>query len=271
MSYSDDFGETPWSFSSMVEAYPVFKDLYTQRPVRENRGGMLAPHAFMLWFILSRLKPDLIIESGIWKGQGTWLIEQACPDAELICLDINLSRLEYKSKSARYFEGDFSNIELEGYNLSNALCFFDDHQNALMRMQQMKWKGIAKAIFEDNYPVSRGDCYSIKQILAGQGFASDMPRAKKYIKALTYAAFGLGELPSEPIPMNSAHAAEFRRNAKVYFECPPLFRTARTRWGDDWSDDRYPTKPALFDTLAFDDLSSEAQAFNWMCYVELKQ
>lgn len=80
--------------------------------------------------MLSRLSPDLIVESGVWKGQGTWLIEQACPQADLICIDLNLSRVEYKSKRAEYFDVDFDLIDFSGRDKTNAICFFDDHQNA---------------------------------------------------------------------------------------------------------------------------------------------
>jgi hypothetical protein len=84
----------------MLAALPEFSDIYERRPIRDNKGGMRAPHCFAAWFMLRKLRPTAVVESGLWRGQGTWLIEQACPDADLYCIDIDLGRLEYRSPRA---------------------------------------------------------------------------------------------------------------------------------------------------------------------------
>lgn len=264
-------GTPPWSVEEMLAAYPDFKQIYAGKPVLDNAGGMKAPHAFMTWFILRKLSPALIIESGVWKGQGTWLIEKACPDANLICLDIDFSRLQYHSKKATYIEKDFSIFDFGNHELSDAVCFFDDHQNALTRMQQMIWKGFNRAIFEDNYPPSRGDCYSPKKILSGRGFIPEAQVARKWLYLVKRGIKAILRNDSGPeiVPANTAHANELRKNLAVYYEVPPLFKAPKTRWGDDWTDGRYPTKPPLFDETVEDDLRAEAQAYNWMCYIEM--
>ena len=48
---------------------------------------MLSPHMFLMWFALKTLQPKVVIESGVWLGQGTWFVEKACPDARICCLD----------------------------------------------------------------------------------------------------------------------------------------------------------------------------------------
>ncbi|MDP5216314.1 hypothetical protein Q5Y75_03710 [Ruegeria sp. 2205SS24-7] len=265
-------GDVPWGDTEMVEAYPEFKEVYARKPVSDNTGGMKAPHAFLTWFMLSRLKPDLIVESGVYKGQGTWLIEQACPSARLICLDINFGTLTYRSKTADYIERDFSLIDFTSEDLSNALCFIDDHQNALMRLQQMKWKGFRQAIFEDNYPVRFGDCYSLKHAASGAGFDAPPPPAKPLGKRLraALASDPLTDRLIESVPANETHRRELEQNLEVYYEGPPLFGAETTRWGDAWTGDAFPTKAPLFNATSEDPLKSEALDYTWMCYVRFK-
>ena len=265
-----EIGCVPWTVEDIQNEYEEFKNIYANKPVHDNAGGMKAPHAFACWFMLRKLKPQLIIESGVWKGQGTWLIEQACPDAELICLDIDLSRLVYKSKFATYFEKDFSLVDFSGYEKSNSLCFFDDHQNALTRLQQLRWKGFSRAIFEDNYPKLRGDCYSLKKMLGEHGFQKE--KAPKSLKILTKSLLrsALGTNNSEYIPPNFTHKAEICENLRVYYEFPPLFKEEHTRWGDKWDFENYPTKEPILDSQRKDELRAESKHYNWMCYVEVK-
>ena len=49
-----------------------FISLYEKRPIKYNKGGMLFTHMFYFYLILKNLKPELIIESGVFKGQSTW-------------------------------------------------------------------------------------------------------------------------------------------------------------------------------------------------------
>ncbi|GGO66960.1 hypothetical protein [Bowmanella pacifica] len=252
-----EIGDVPWTLSDIANSYTEFKHVYSQRPIVDNAGGMKAPHAFACWFMLKQLQPGLIIESGVWKGQGTWLIEQACPDAELVCLDINLRRLQYRSSNARYIEKDFSLVNFSEYDKANSLCFFDDHQNALTRLQQMKWKGFNAAMFEDNYPKRRGDCYSLKKMFGGDGFAletaeQDSAQTAGYI---------------EP---NTTHREELYQALALYYEFPPLFKEPMTRWGDSWDNTHYPTKPPVFAANVEDELRDEALHYTWMCYLKLK-
>ena len=60
-----------------------FLEIYSERPIKNNHGGVLAPHAFGLWFMARELAPDIIIESGVWRGMTTWLLEKACPEKRL--------------------------------------------------------------------------------------------------------------------------------------------------------------------------------------------
>ena len=83
---------------------------------------------------------------------------------KIMSIDINPKFIQYKSKKAKYFYKDFStqNFILDK---EKTLCFFDDHQNAYQRLKTCKEKGYKYLIFEDNYPLTKGDCLSIKKII----------------------------------------------------------------------------------------------------------
>ena len=93
---------------------------------------MKAPHMFALWFMARKLSPDLIVESGVWKGQSTWLLETACPQAKLFSIDLDLRNREYVSQKAVYDNRDFSEQDWSMIT-DRSVVFFDDHQNAYRR------------------------------------------------------------------------------------------------------------------------------------------
>jgi hypothetical protein len=115
----------------------------------------------------------------------------------------------------------------------------------------MKWMGFRKAMFEDNYPVKRGDCYSLKKVFSEVGFTDK----GKVI-----------------IPANKAHSRYTERNIATYTTFPPLFKNELTRWGDAWDMDNYPTSSAIYsdsDADKYSILKEEAYGYTWICYVEL--
>ena len=133
---------------------------------------MKSPHLFALWFMAKRLRPELVVESGVLRGQSTWLLEQACPEAKLICIDPALEKRTYISDRAVYSPKDFTEHDWADVP-ERSLAFFDDHQNAYLRIQQCAWFGFRHVIFEDNYPPGHGDCYSLKKAFAGAGHAQN--------------------------------------------------------------------------------------------------
>ena len=140
-----------------------FISLYEKRPVKNNKGGMLFTHMFYFYLILKNLKPELVIESGVYKGQSTWLIESTLPNSKIISIDIDLNRREYISKKAEYRSLDFKFNEFKNLP-NNTLVFFDDHVNHLERIKQSNFFGIKNIVLEDNYTSYQGDFQTIKQI-----------------------------------------------------------------------------------------------------------
>jgi hypothetical protein len=259
------FGPSAWTRADMLARLEEFAELYQCRPVRDNMHGMMSPHLFLFWFILRHLKPDVVIESGVWKGQGTWFIEQACPQAEIFSIDINWSHLQYRSTRARYLDSDFSTHDWERLPKERTVAFFDDHVDAIKRIRMCVERGFRHLIFEDNYPPGRGDCYSLQEVFLHAGH-----RAFPGLRARISRA--LGRLQDRNVGANAEDAAYLHEVAQTYEVMPPVFKLATTRWGDPW-DERYPTPEPLLREVAapYQQLYlDEAAWYTWLCYVALK-
>lgn len=266
-------GPAPWSHAQIRADIEQFCQLLDARPIRDNSGGMQAPHLFALWFMVRALQPTAIVESGVWKGQGTWLLRQACPEATIYCIDPNLERIEFRDDRAVYQSHDFAEGDWGQLDRKRTLLVFDDHANALQRVRQARQRGFRHLIFEDNYPASLGDCYSLKKVFAGAGFSPAHDTVGGTQNTFLGFNWARRKEVSSRVPPNMDDAVYLSHNLEVYSEFPPLFRPSHTRWGDGWVDDLYPTPSPLLcnsDKDRFPVLWKEALAYTWICYARLK-
>jgi len=270
MQHIQQIGAVSWSNEELKWAIPTFLELYQNRPIKDNQGGMKAPHAFATWFMLQKLRPKNVIESGIWKGQSTWLIENAVPEAKIYSLDINLSIREYISESATYYEKDFFEVDWTHLDKSQTVLFFDDHQNALERIRKGQEMGFKRFIFEDNYPAGNiGDCYSLKKAFQYAGFQSN----KNYRGVKSMLREWLKPSRKVDILPNKEDAQFLSEILEVYYEFPPVFKATQTRWGDDWTENNYPTPQPLYTAIKakeFQVFEQEARDYTWICYAQIK-
>ena len=254
-------GAVPWSREELIAKLAEFSALYEQRPIADNTGGMQSPQLFSAWFALQALRPDTIVESGVFLGQGTWFFERACPDAELYCLEPRLERIRYRSQRARYFSADFGSQAWSILPRDRTVLFFDDHQDAYERVLAARALGFRHLLFEDNYPSGRGDCRSLKQILSG---ADPGPKPRKSAAARLAALLGTAREPADRPPLNEC--------LDVYYEFPPVLKSELTRWGDPWNADRYPTPPPLLERVQAgyqQCFMNEVTSYTWLCYARL--
>jgi hypothetical protein len=269
--YIRSIGNTNWSNADIEAELDTFTELYHRRPIQQNDGGMKAPHMLGLWFMLRQLRPKNVIESGVWRGQSTWLIEQALPDAHIFSIDINFKNLQYRSARAKYFDVDFSKIDwvAEMDDLTDCVLFFDDHQNAVERVRQAQHLGFRHLIFEDNYPAGTGDCYSLKKAFMHGGHTPVLLRDWKSVLKRTLGM----EQPAAAIPPNADDMAWLQSVLSVYYEFPPVYQLPKTRWGADWNDAALPTPPPVLSgpahTPAQQLLRDEAADYTWICYAQL--
>jgi len=265
----NQIGQAPWTYPEIRDSIPEFLELYRKKPIQDNQGGMKTPHLFATWYMLKKLNPKNVIESGIWKGQGTWLIENAVPEAKVYSIDLNLGIREYISEKVHYFDKDFASIDwslLE--DKEQTILFFDDHQNAFERMKQGKALGFRQFIFEDNYPASQGDCYSLKKAFQHAGF-----KPKEERRTLrTILTSWRNRKTSHTILPNSEDAAFLKSTLDIYQEFPPVFKSDTTRWGDAWDEKNYPTPPPLFNesTDQLLPFKTDALFYTWICYARMK-
>lgn len=136
-----------------------FLEIYEKRPIKENSGGTLSVNLFHLYYIIKKLKPNRIIESGVFKGQTTWLINELLPDTKIVGIDPFLQQIIYEGKNTKYITTDFLKITNDFIPRSVAkdtLIIFDDHQDAYQRVMHAHKLGFKKFYFDDNYPEFRG-------------------------------------------------------------------------------------------------------------------
>ncbi|PNT70567.1 hypothetical protein BRADI_2g13630v3 [Brachypodium distachyon] len=171
-----------WTSKDLLNGLEEFVPIYETRPIKNNMNGMGFDHSFGLWFMARWLKPDLMIESGAFKGHSTWVLRQAMPNTRIISITPRHPE-KYLRKGPAYVDGnctylsgregfiDFGSVDWEKLlrkhgisDPSRVLVFFDDHQSELKRLKQALKAGFRHLIFEDNYDTGTGDHYSLRQI-----------------------------------------------------------------------------------------------------------
>jgi hypothetical protein len=262
---------------------PEFLELYKNRPISENVGGMGVNHSFAVWFMLKKMRPAVVIESGVLKGQSTWLIEQASPQAQVFCLDLSFEPLVYKSPQAIYLEQDFTTIDWSEIDRENTVVFFDDHINALARLKELFWVGIKHAIFEDNWPVGAGDSYSMRHLFAGTGatelqmsenYKSKNPIRRMKSRQKERILWEFESSQSRIVRPNDTDSKNLSRNLSSYFEFPPLLTNIDNNWGGPWTHSFQGAEPLFSDPsdLNFDESTKNykrALDYGYICYVSL--
>jgi len=123
-------------------------------PVQQTAGGGGVTTAAILWCIARSIGPIQIIESGVFRGFTTWVLEDASPQSRRICFDISFDELRWKSSTATYYECDWAGIILPQTRADGQwLAFFDDHISQCMRIQEAAERGIKYIVFDDCLPV----------------------------------------------------------------------------------------------------------------------
>lgn len=156
---ADDFRNKQYlpsiSNASSLSIVDDFFNVYSNRNLTENTHGSGFHNAFWLYYIARVLDPELVVESGVWKGHTSWLFTQACPQANQYGFDINLEHLEFHDLPAQIFEQDWGTFQFPEFNPDRAVIFFDCHINHAQRILEAKSKGFKHLLFDDNPPVHK--------------------------------------------------------------------------------------------------------------------
>jgi len=237
----------------MLKFIDEFNLIYSNRPIKDNSGGMKSAHLFPLFFYLKKANPKLIIESGVYKGQGTWLMRHCCPDSKIISIDINLTQIIFKDNTVFYYDKDITSINIDEiideFHSEEILLFFDDHQDFNKRFNFLFKNKIKHIIYEDNYPYNQGDCISPKKIIESEKFI----------------------VKDKEISLKKEEREFIIKNIKHYEEFPPIFKDYKTRWGNEWN---YKTRESLLNDESiqkYQDFYKERFDYTWICYLELNK
>lgn len=140
---------------SIKETIGEFFRIYRQREFTDNTSGSGFHNAFWIFLFCRALDPELIVESGVWKGHSTWLFEQACPEARILGFDKNLKHVEYDNLQAELIEHDWQSHHFGDFNPDRAVVFFDCHVNHAQRILEAKEKGFKHLLIDDNPPAHK--------------------------------------------------------------------------------------------------------------------
>lgn len=143
------------SAPSVSEIVQDFYDLIATSPVQAKKGGNGFNGCLQIYAVARLLQPKVIIESGVFRGQTTWVLRQACPEATFFCFDVDFSNLKYRDRNAIYAQADWSEFDLSAIPADSTLCFFDDHIDQGRRVLEAKARGFSQLLFDDNASAAR--------------------------------------------------------------------------------------------------------------------
>lgn len=113
-------------------------------------GGFGFNNGLFLYVFVRIVNPEVIIESGCWRGFTTYLLDSASSsETQLYCFDINLRQLQFVSTKAVYFEDDITQEKLSIAG-KRTVAFFDDHVSHLERLRLCESYGIQFMVFDDD-------------------------------------------------------------------------------------------------------------------------
>jgi hypothetical protein len=161
-------GNAPWAKSNIESSLADFMELYKERPIKNNEGGLSSVGMFSLWTILKQIHPSQVIQCGVFNGQTTWLIEKILPGANILAIDPCPDQKIFVSPKVEYLSTTFLNADLPTKYLEKNTCvFFDDHGDAYKSISKCHEIGIEYVIFDDNYPEQKGNRHrSVGSILS---------------------------------------------------------------------------------------------------------
>lgn len=225
----------------------------------ENDGGMKSPDMFTMYVMLKELKPDVVVESGVWKGQGTKIIREAVgEDCKIICLEPRILFGYQDDGDTEYYMGedfkDFSQIDLSEYKEEKIVAVFDDHMNAVKRLEECKLKDVDYAIFNDNYPVNCGSHVTLEHVINKDGrFMKSVKNAEESIKKI-----------KEMMEVYKIYPNIFPGKIKTgegYFDCESYFKQEQI----------YNTIGQTKDIVEkYKPLYEEKESYRWNTLVKLK-
>lgn len=139
-----------------MDGQQQFEDYIIEHtPILDFEGGMGYYGMFFIYQLLCKIKPEIVVESGVWKGGTTWLFDKFPGVEKLICFDPLADKPDewflYKSTRADYHTDNIFDVKLTHIIGKNVLVLFDDHQDHIPRLRYCQQNGLKHIILDDNY------------------------------------------------------------------------------------------------------------------------
>jgi len=130
-----------------------FDSLMNKWTYKNLAGGLGYNDGLFLFAFMRAANPTFCIESGVWRGFSTYLMDAATsPDCKINAYDINLGSVIYRSPKATYFENDITETPLD-IDADTSLAFFDDHVSHYERLQLADALKIRFLVFDDDVTI----------------------------------------------------------------------------------------------------------------------
>jgi hypothetical protein len=269
-------GHPPWSELDPYEELETFSEVFSKRPGDGvNKDGASFFHYFALWCTVKALRPEVIIESGINKGVGSWFLRQAAgPGTKMIFISPqDPSDYRDNQESTLYFTEenfiDFSKVEwdkiLTVEARRRAFIFFDDHQSGFRRAMEARQLSFQHIMIDDNYLPGAGDNFSPKMACRASIYTT--------LGAKMFFVDNFGKV-KEPLSITQYIDMQIELDSSVsaYAEFPPLW----------FGPTRFNVEPKTYERLTlgpvFDreevghlrlDLDEEAKRYTHIVYLHM--
>ena len=141
------------SAAEIAKTVAEFRSVFLGSPITRNFYGANFPSGLNLFCLARHLMPTTIVESGVYKGQSSYLLASACPGAMVLAFDPSLAEVAYRAPGVVFHANDWMSTEIKCQPNSRDLCFFDDHQNQALRIVQAHERGFRHILFDDSWPI----------------------------------------------------------------------------------------------------------------------
>lgn len=154
LSFGLDFG-IQFEKDKLSKDVKHYEELYRTVAISNLSGGMGFNNGLFLYVLLSHYQPKTVLESGVWRGYSTFLIDKATQDlSKILSFDINLNHREFFSKKASYFENEISQVNNIDFSTVD-FAFFDDHVSIYDRLKLCLDNKIEIVVVDDDVGISQ--------------------------------------------------------------------------------------------------------------------
>ena len=140
--------------SKLIKNIIDHEKIFYRNPIINNYGGIGFNNSLIMFLFFKEIKVDAIIESGVWKGYISYLVDQIFKTNKVnkFKFDINFKNILYYSKSSKYCEHDIEeyNFNSKKLNLKKSCFIFDDHVSQLNRFEFCDNLKVGFIVFDDD-------------------------------------------------------------------------------------------------------------------------